>query len=55
MKHEDIPDRAKKEIVNYFKSLSWLRKTAAQYKDEEIQNLMDEITTKRVRVTVKCP
>lgn len=55
VKHEDIPDRAKKEIVNYFKSLSWLRKMAAQYKDEEIQNLMDEITTKRVRVTVKCP
>lgn len=55
VKHEDIPDRAKTEIVDYFKTLSWLRGIAAQYNDEEIQNLMDEITVKRVRVTVKCP
>ena len=53
VKHEDIPDRAKTKIVDYFKSLSWLRGIAAQYNDEEIQNLMDEITIKRVRVKVK--
>lgn len=55
VKHEDIPDRAKAQIVDYIKSLSWLREIAAQYNDEEIQNLMDEITVMRVQGTVKCP
>lgn len=55
VKHEDIPDRAKTEIVNYIKSLSWLSEIAAQHNDKEVQNLMDEITAKRVRVTVKRP
>lgn len=53
VKHEDIPDRAKTRIVNYIKSLSWLSEIAVQYNDEEVKTLMDEITVRRVRVTVK--
>jgi len=55
VKHKDIPDRTKTQIIDYIKSLSWLRNIAIKYNDEEIQKQMDEITIKRVQVTVKRP
>ncbi len=51
--HKDIPERSRLYIIDHIKSLSWLKESAEQYNCNEIQDLMDKITTKRVRVTVK--